>query len=90
MHGRKGFNRMLGLDDLNDREVLCPEHDEVVAPIFGTAHPDFGRTTEKASWNTAEIRFVGKWCKKKCRSSPHVSRLMAKCLEHIYDTANIL
>ena len=84
--GRKGFNRMLGLDDINDREVLWPEHDEAVAPIFGTAHPDFGRTTERASWTAAEISFVGKWCKKKCRSSPHVNRLMAKCLEHIYDT----
>ena len=47
MHGRKGFNRMLGLDDLNDREVLCPEHDEVVAPIFGTAHPDLGELPKK-------------------------------------------
>jgi len=82
------FNLDLFDFELNEPELISDTWlpaDNPVAADWGSLRDDYPtrKTDKKAVWTVAEVDYVGSWCSKTLRTSPHMKNIVAKCLKHI-------
>lgn len=58
------------------------QHDAFVPADWGSAHPDYGKTT-RARWTDDEVNYIGRFCENLSVTNPYANTVVAQCLHRI-------